>query len=106
VRDPVDVEAAGGDVGRHQHAVAPAAETIDPRCPLCQRPIGGERPRRSAEWEEAAMVMVLPFVMGLLAALVACYGRAKAALTLGLATVAVQVWWLIYHATDSLRISL
>jgi hypothetical protein len=52
------------------------------------------------------MVMVLPFVMGLIAALLACYGRAKAALTLGLATVAVQVWWLIYHATDSLRISL
>ena len=52
------------------------------------------------------MIMVLPFVMGLFAALLACYGRTKAALTLGLATVAVQVWWLIYHATDALQIAL
>ena len=52
------------------------------------------------------MIMVLPFVTGLLAALLACYGRTKAALTFGLATVAVQVWWLIYHATDTLQIAL
>jgi hypothetical protein len=52
------------------------------------------------------MIMVLPFVMGLLAALFACYGRTKAAFTLGLATLAVQVWWLIYHATGTLQIAL
>jgi len=52
------------------------------------------------------MVMVLPFAMGLLAALLACYGRARGALILGLATVVVQVWWLVYHATSALQISL
>ena len=52
------------------------------------------------------MVMVLPFAMALIAAVLACLGRAKAALWLGLAMVVVQVWWLIYHATDALKISL
>ncbi len=52
------------------------------------------------------MVMVLPFVLGLVAALLAWYGRPNAALTVGAATVAVQVWWLVYHATDKLSIAL
>jgi hypothetical protein len=52
------------------------------------------------------MVMVLPFAMALTAAVLACLGRARTALWLGLATVAVQVWWLVYHATDALKISL
>jgi hypothetical protein len=52
------------------------------------------------------MVMVLPFVMALLAAVLAWFGRARLALTLGLATVVVQVWWLVYHATDALKITL
>ena len=52
------------------------------------------------------MVMVLPFILAFLAAVLAWYGRARAALLIGLATVAIQVWWLSYHATDSLRIAL
>ena len=52
------------------------------------------------------MVMVLPFVLGFLAAALAMMRRRKAALVVGLLTVAVQVWWLLYHATDPLAISL
>jgi hypothetical protein len=52
------------------------------------------------------VVMVLPFVLGFVAALLAWYGRPNAALTVGAATVAVQVWWLVYHATDKLSIAL
>jgi Family of unknown function (DUF5993) len=52
------------------------------------------------------MVMVLPFIMALVAAALAWIGRPKAALLLGLATVAVQVGWLVYHATDTLKIAL
>lgn len=52
------------------------------------------------------MIMVLPFAMGLIAALLALAGRRNAALGLGLATVAVQVWWLVYHATDHLAVTL
>jgi hypothetical protein len=52
------------------------------------------------------MVMVLPFVLGFVAALLAAGGRRNAALGLGLITVVVQVWWLFYHATDKLAISL
>jgi hypothetical protein len=52
------------------------------------------------------MVMVLPFAMTLVAAVLACLGRASPALWLGLATIVLQVWWLIYHATDALKISL
>jgi hypothetical protein len=52
------------------------------------------------------MVMVLPFVLGLLAAVLAYAGARKAAIATGLVTVGVQVWWLFYHATDKLAISL
>jgi hypothetical protein len=52
------------------------------------------------------MIMVLPFLLGFLAALLAVLGRRNAALGVGLLTVAVQVWWLFYHATDKLAISL
>jgi hypothetical protein len=52
------------------------------------------------------MVMVLPFVLGLVAALLAFAGRRNAALGFGLLTVLVQVWWLVYHATDKLAVSL
>ena len=52
------------------------------------------------------MVMVLPFVLGFVAAVLALVGARRAALGTGLATVAVQVWWLFYHATDKLAISL
>lgn len=52
------------------------------------------------------MVMVLPFATGFIAALLAFTGRRHAALALGLATVVIQVWWLFYHATDALAISL
>lgn len=52
------------------------------------------------------MVMVLPFVLGLGAALAALAGRRKLALGLALVTVFVQVWWLFYHATDKLAVTL
>jgi len=52
------------------------------------------------------MVMVLPFVLGFVAAVLAYFGARRAALGTGLATVVVQVWWLFYHATDKLAISL
>jgi hypothetical protein len=52
------------------------------------------------------MVMVLPFVLGFVAAVFAIAGARRAALATGLVTVAVQVWWLFYHATDKLAISL
>jgi Na+-transporting NADH:ubiquinone oxidoreductase subunit NqrE len=52
------------------------------------------------------MVMVLPFLLGLIAAFLAVGGRRNTALGLGLVTVLVQVWWLIYHATDKLAVSL
>jgi uncharacterized membrane protein YtjA (UPF0391 family) len=52
------------------------------------------------------MVMVLPFVIALLAAAFAWTGRRGAALGLALSTIVVQVWWLAYHATDSLNIGL
>ena len=52
------------------------------------------------------MVMVLPFVMGLLAALLAMSGYRTGAMRLGLATVVIQGWWLIYHATEKLAVSL
>ena len=52
------------------------------------------------------MVMVLPFVMGLLAALLALSGYRTGAMRLGLAAVVVQVWWLVYHATDKLAVML
>ena len=50
--------------------------------------------------------MALPFVLGLVAAVLAYAGACRAALGTGLATVAIQVWWLFYHATDKLAISL
>ena len=53
-----------------------------------------------------SMVMVLPFLLGFVAAVLAYLGARRAALGLGLATAAVQVWWLFYHATDKLAISL
>lgn len=52
------------------------------------------------------MVMVLPFVMGLLATLLALSGYRTGAMRLGLATVVVQVCWLVYHATDKLAVTL
>jgi Family of unknown function (DUF5993) len=52
------------------------------------------------------MVMVLPFVLGLVAAVMAYAGARGAALATGLLTVGIQVWWLFYHATDRLAISL
>lgn len=52
------------------------------------------------------MVMVLPFFLGLLAGLFAYAGWRRTALGLCLATVVVQVWWLAYHATSKLGLSL
>ena len=52
------------------------------------------------------MVMVLPFVLGFVAAIMAYAGARRAALATGLLTVGIQIWWLFYHATDKLAISL
>jgi hypothetical protein len=52
------------------------------------------------------VVMVLPFILGFAAALCAFWRKRNAALALALVTVVVQVWWLVYHATDKLAISL
>jgi hypothetical protein len=52
------------------------------------------------------MVMVLPFALGLVAALLAFARQPRAALAVGVLTVVVQVWWLLYHATDRLAIAL
>jgi hypothetical protein len=52
------------------------------------------------------MVMVLPFLLGFVAALLAVGRRRNAAVGLSLITVVVQVWWLVYHATDKLAVSL
>ncbi len=52
------------------------------------------------------MIMALPFVLGLVTALLAVGGRRNAALGLGVVTVVIQVWWLVYHATDTLAVSL
>jgi len=62
--------------------------------------------RHSAIEEEAPVVMVLPFVLGLLATLLALSGYRTGAMRVGLATVVVQVWWLLYHATDKLAVTL
>src|SRR4051812_4643819 len=51
-----------------------------------------------------SMVMMLPFLLGFVAAVFAYLGARRAALGTGLATVVVQVWWLFYHATDKLAI--
>jgi hypothetical protein len=63
-------------------------------------------PRAANIAEAFTMVMVLPFVLGLVAALAALAGRRRLALGLGLVTVFVQVWWLLYHATDKLAVTL
>ena len=65
---------------------------------------GAQRFRR--EGGKFTVVMVLPFILGLLAALCALARKRNAAVALALLTVVVQVWWLLYHATDRLAISL
>src|SRR3954451_7587915 len=52
------------------------------------------------------MVMVLPFALAFVAALLAVARQRNAAIAVALVTVVVQVWWLFYHATDKLAISL
>jgi hypothetical protein len=65
----------------------------------------GERPGPAVEGG-FTVIMVLPFILALLAGLCALARQRNAALVLSLATVAVQVWWLVYHATDKLAVSL
>jgi hypothetical protein len=52
------------------------------------------------------MVMVLPFALAFGAALCAVMRKRNAAIVLAIATVVIQVWWLFYHATSTLSISL
>jgi hypothetical protein len=56
--------------------------------------------------ENIRMVMVLPFVTALVAAVLALRGSPGAAFGWSLATVAISLAWLFYHATSKLDIML
>ncbi len=51
------------------------------------------------------MVMALPFLLGLIAAICAAAGQRRAAIGVWVLLVIVLVAWLKYHATDSLGLS-
>ncbi len=68
----------------------------------CADPCGGHVQREGAD----SMVMALPFLLGFAAAIFAWFGRRNTALVIAVLTVAIQVWWLVYHATDTLSIAL
>ena len=53
----------------------------------------------------ALMVMILPFVIGLLAALLAMKGQRFGAILAWAALVIVLLAWLQYHASDTLNVS-
>ena len=92
----------GGTVPARHEAPQGRPKALAPWGNGAKRRSGGSYKRQGAY----AMVMVLPFVLGLAAALLAVGGRRNAALGLGIATVVIQVWWLAYHATDTLAVSL
>jgi hypothetical protein len=97
---------AGGGSAASNRTTLATPDASDDRH-LDREPFGKQHAMHSARPSGVdRMVMVLPFAMVLVAAVLACLGRAKSALWLGLATVVVQVGWLIYHATDALKISL
>lgn len=52
------------------------------------------------------MVMMLPFAIGLVAALLAMRGYRFAAICAWAALIVVLLGWLAYHATDTLKIAL
>lgn len=52
------------------------------------------------------MIMMLPFAIGLAAALLAMRGHRLGAIVAWAALIAVLLAWLAYHATDTLRIAL
>lgn len=54
----------------------------------------------------ALMVMILPFLIGLLAALFALRGQRLGAILAWAALVVVLLAWLQYHASDTLNVSL
>ncbi len=54
----------------------------------------------------ALMVMILPFVLGLLAAFLAMRGQRFGAILAWAALVIVLLAWLQYHASDKLNVSL
>jgi hypothetical protein len=54
----------------------------------------------------ALMVMILPFVIGLLAALLAMRGQRFGAILAWVALIIVLLVWLQYHASDTLNVSL
>jgi len=55
---------------------------------------------------DGVMVMILPFVIGLLAALLAMRGQRFGAILAWAALVIVLLAWLQYHAGDTLNVSL
>jgi len=52
------------------------------------------------------MIMALPFATAFVAAILALRGRPRAAFGWSLATVAIAIAWLFYHATSKLDLSL
>lgn len=52
------------------------------------------------------MVMVLPFLTAFVAAILALRGKPRGAFGWSLATVAITLAWLFYHATSKLAIML
>ena len=52
------------------------------------------------------MAMFLPFLTALIAAVLALRGKPRAAVGWSLATIAISLAWLLYHATSKLDIVL
>ena len=52
------------------------------------------------------MIMALPFLTAFIAAVLALRGKPRSARWWSLATVAISVAWLFYHATSKLDIAL
>ena len=52
------------------------------------------------------MVMALPFLLGLIAAIVAMAGSRQVAIAVWAVLALVLIAWLKYHATDALGLSL
>jgi hypothetical protein len=91
----------------HSPSVIPAKAGIQ------GHPFGACRRRRKFQLQNARicppmafMVMILPFLIGLLAALFALRGQRMGAVLAWAALVIVLLAWLQYHASDTLNVSL
>ena len=66
----------------------------------------GAAEKLGIRYSERQMIMVLPFLTAFVAAVLAMRGKAAGAFGWSLATVAISVAWLFYHATSKLDIVL